>query len=119
MKIIDIDKLLDSLSGFLETKLELIKLDVATEVHKIVARAIIILFIASVISLAVMLISVGLSMWLNSLLESNFLGFMIVSVFYVLLGAIVYMNRNKIYHSVVENIANQNEKSEHDQRRID
>ncbi len=109
MKIIDIDKLLDSLSGYLETKIELIKLDIESEVHKIVAKAIIILLIAATVSLAIILLSMGLSMLLNAALESSFLGYIIVSGVYILFGLIVYLRRDKIYQSVMDSISNQDE----------
>lgn len=111
MKIIDFDKLLDSLSGYLETKIELIKLDIESEVHKIVAKAIIILLVASTISLAVILLSVGLSMLLNTTLKSDYLGFILVSGLYVLVGLVIYFRREQIFQSVIDSISDQEEEN--------
>ena len=111
MKIIDFDKLLDSLSGYLETKAELIKLDIESEVHKIVAKAIIILLMASTVSLAVILLSVGFSVLLNNALKSSFLGFIIVSGFYVFFGLVIYFRREKIFQLVMDSISDQEEGS--------
>lgn len=111
MKIFDFDKLLDSLSGYLETKIELIKLDIESEVHKIVAKAIIILLVASTISLAVILLSVGLSMLLNTTLKSDYLGFILVSGLYVLVGLVIYFRREQIFQSVIDSISDQEEEN--------
>ena len=112
MKLIDFDKLLDSLTGYIETKVELIKLDIESEVHKIIAKAVIMVFIAVPISLAVILLSVGASFLLNHLFESEYLGFGIISLLYLAFAWGVYMRRESIQQSILDNIGGDSESDE-------
>ena len=112
MKLIDFDKLLDSLTGYIETKVELIKLDIESEVHKIIAKAVILILIAVPISLAVILLSVGASYLLNHLFDSGYLGFGIIWSLYLIFAWVVYAKRESINQSILDNIAGNTEDDE-------
>ena len=45
MKIFNIDRLLESLTGYLETKIELFRLDLEDEIQKVIAKAIILVIV--------------------------------------------------------------------------
>lgn len=112
MKLIDFDKLLDSLTGYVETKVELIKLDIESEVHKIIAKAVIMILIAVPISLAVILLSVGASFLLNHLFDSEYLGFGIISLLYLIFALVVYSRRESIQQSILDNIGDNSDLDE-------
>lgn len=112
MKLIDFDKLLDSLSGYLETKIELIKLDIEHEVQKLITKAVLIVFMGLAISLAVVLLSVGASLLINELLESEFLGLVIISAGYLLIAYLVYLRRDAILKAVAKGLTEDNEQTE-------
>jgi len=103
-----------SLTGFIETKVELVKLDVENEVKKIIAKGVIIVFIGMTASLVVFLISVGLANFLNDLLDSQYLGFWIMALVYLLICVIAYTRRETIYTSVLEGL-NAKKENEHEQ----
>lgn len=110
--MIDFDKLLDSLSGYLETKIELIKLDIEHEVQKLITKAVLIVFMGLAISLAVVLLSIGASLLINELLESEFLGFVIISGGYLLIAYLVYLRRDAILKAVAKGLTEDNEQTE-------
>lgn len=102
MKLFDLDKLVDTLTGFLETKIELLKLDAQEESAKLIAKAVVSLMIAVLCFMAILLISIGLSNLLNSYLESNFLGYIIVGSLYLCFAGIVYIRRKDLLRQVKE-----------------
>jgi uncharacterized membrane protein YqjE len=104
LKILNIDRLLESLTGYLETKIELFRLDVEDEIQKVIAKAIILVIVLICVFFALFLISISLSQFLNSLLDSRFLGFMIVAVIYLAFGAVVYNKREGLNARILENI---------------
>lgn len=100
-----------SLTGFIETKVELIKLDIEAEVKKIVARSVIFFFIGLAGALAIFFISMALATFLNHLLESIYLGYGIIALLYLLIGLIAYFKREDIYLTVLQNLHAQKENS--------
>ncbi|OEK03139.1 hypothetical protein BFP97_17140 [Roseivirga sp. 4D4] len=100
MKLFDLDKLVDTLTGFLETKIELLKLDAQEESTKLIAKAVVSLMIAVLCLMALLLISIGLSNVLNSYLESNFLGYIIVGALYLCFAGIVYFRRKSLLNQI-------------------
>jgi len=104
LKLFDFDKLVASLTGLIETKVELIKLDVEAEVKKIVARGVIFIFIGLAVSMAVFLLSIGLASFLNYLLSNDYLGFVIVAVIYLLFALLAYAKRAVIYDVVMQSL---------------
>ena len=104
MKLLDFDKLMSSLTGFIETKVELIKFDIEEEVKKIVAKAVVLVFVGLTLSMAVFLLSIGLASFLNELLDNDYLGFAIVAAVYVLIALLVYSKREQINESIIRRL---------------
>lgn len=111
MKIFNIDRLLESLTGYLETKIELFRLDVEDEIQKVIAKAIILVIVVICVFFALFLISISLSQFLNALFDSRFLGFMVVAVLYLAFGGIVYSKRERLNDKILENIKSKKGKS--------
>ncbi len=95
---------MDSISGFIETKVELVKLDVEEQVQKIIAKSVIIFCVVICLALALFFISIGLASFLNSIIENQYLGYLIISILYILIGLIVYWNRESIYVTVLKTL---------------
>jgi len=112
LKLFDFDKLVASLTGLIETKVELIKLDIETEVKKVVARGVIFIFIGLAISMAVFLLSIGLASFLNHLLSNEYLGYGLVALVYLIFALVAYTQRDKIYHAVIQNLNKLNESND-------
>lgn len=96
MKLFDLDKLLETLTGYIETKIELLKLDAKEELSVAMARLATLLVIAASALLAVFFLSFGMAYLLNQYLDSSYLGFVFVGGLYLILAALVYSRKEAI-----------------------
>lgn len=90
-----IESLLEKTGDFLETKVELLKLqavDKVTGIGSSLASAIILLI---VISLMLFTLNIGIAIWIGELLGEVYYGFFIVSSFYLLIALLMYVFRSQ------------------------
>ena len=90
-----IESLLQKTGDFLETKVELLKLqavDKVTGIGSSVASAIILIL---VISLMLFTLNIGIAVWIGQLLGEVYYGFFIVSGFYLLVALLMYLFRSQ------------------------
>jgi ABC-type Fe3+-siderophore transport system permease subunit len=92
-----IDELLKNVVGYLETRLELIKLEIRAELAKIITKLLLFTLIMLVFAMFMIIGSITIGMYLNHLLESQFLGMVIVSGIYFLLLLFLYLTRNSAF----------------------
>lgn len=111
MKLFDLEKLIDTLTGFLETKIELIKLDAKEEISGLIAKALVFVLLSIFALLAILFLSISLSVVLNSYLESGYLGFVVVGIIYLGLAGLVYGKRMDLLEKM-KNQANEDNKLE-------
>ena len=97
LKILKLDSLFNNLIGFIETKIEFYKLQLKEEA----ARTLALLLFLYFISLAGLLFLIFLSFFfvalLNHFFESQYLGFLIMALFYLVSGIILYIFRKEIF----------------------
>ena len=87
-------ELLDNISGFLEVRIELIKVELQEDLAELGSR--LILFVAIIIFafMALLAATVGVSQYLNEVLVSSYLGYGLMTTFYLLLVvALVFLNK--------------------------
>lgn len=94
-KFFKVDTLLDNLSGYVETRVELLKVEAREEVAGGLAKGIAYLLVAFVLALFVAFTSVAIALLLSATL-GLFVGFAIVAGFYLLLGIILWLWREKL-----------------------
>ena len=104
LKIFDIDRLLASLQGYIETKVELVKLDAKEELQSVIAKLLVLGILVILGLLTVLFLSFGIAYFLNDLLDSNIWGFAIVGVLYLLGSILVFTNRDRILGRIDESI---------------
>lgn len=100
LKIFKLDKLTEHITGYVETEIELLKLEIREKTEEFLQKIIILAIAGVFIFLFLILFSVGLSLLLNNVLESNYLGFFIISFFYVFLSAILIIRKKNKFNSV-------------------
>lgn len=83
--IFNIDRLIDHLVGFMETRFEILKLDFKEEFVRVIAKLLTIGVIVLLSTLFFIFFSVALGIFLNQLLDSAYLGFVILAGFFFLL----------------------------------
>jgi uncharacterized membrane protein YqjE len=89
-KFLRIDAIIENLTGLIEARMELAKLELKEEVAKAGARIIAGVVLAFLLVMIIIFVSITLATWLNYLLESMFFGYLIVTGFYLLvLGMLI------------------------------
>jgi hypothetical protein len=83
-KFLRIDAILENLTGLIEARMELAKLEIKEEVAKVGARIIAGVVLAFLLVMIIIFMSITLASWLNYLLGSVFFGYLIVTGFYLL-----------------------------------
>jgi hypothetical protein len=94
-KFFKVDSLLSNLSGYVETRVELLKVEVKEDVSKGLAQAVTYLFIAFVAGLFVTFLSIAAALLLGKLL-GNIVGFLIIAVLYLIGSVILWSSREKL-----------------------
>ena len=83
-KFLRIDAIIENLTGLIEARLELAKLELKEEIAKAGARIIAGVVLAFLLVMIIIFVSITLAAWLNYLLDSMFFGYLIVTGFYLL-----------------------------------
>jgi len=84
-ELLQVDKLIENISGYIETRLELFKLDIQEGLAKILANLAFFSILLLLILIVLIFISMSVGFYLNKVLDSSFWGFGIVASFYLLL----------------------------------
>ncbi len=94
-KFFKVDSLLAHLSGYVESRVELLKLEVKEDLSKGLAQGVTYLFIAFVGALCVTFLSIAAALLLGKVL-GNIIGFLIIAVLYLIGGVILWSSREKL-----------------------
>ena len=104
LKLFKLDKLFENLTGYIETQIELVKLDLkeqAQEGLENIFQVVLMMFLASFI---VLFLSFGLSILLNSILNSDYLGYLVIAFVYLVLFIIILSDKNKKFGKWVSSL---------------
>ena len=94
-KFFKVDSLISNLTGYVETRIELLKVEAKEEASKGLAKVILFLLICFIFSLVIIFLSVGVALLLSNEL-GPFAGFGIVAGFYLVVGLVVLGMKEKI-----------------------
>jgi uncharacterized membrane protein YqjE len=95
LKFLKMDSLIEHMTGFVETRIELLKIEMKEELAKTLSKALVYIVIFGMVLLFILLISVaGAYKIAESVGTSG--GFTIVASIYLLVGLIIYAFRNSI-----------------------
>ncbi len=100
-----LDKIIDAIKKFIRIEIELVKLELRDNFIDLMTSMIIFtLFLGS--SLFVLLfISLAVSFYLNEVLQSSYIGFLVVAAFYLFLIILLFLFKGKlIISNIVKNI---------------
>jgi uncharacterized membrane protein YqjE len=91
-----LERLIHNLTGLIETKIELVKLEAKEEVTFIVVRMLYTMTIILVLAVFLIAFSLGIAMLFNEWLHSRFWGFFIVAfIFGTKAAVLIYYRKNK------------------------
>ncbi len=92
------DNFVSNITGFFETKIELLKLDIQERISTSLSGVVHLILIVLVIFLVVLFAGISMGFGLGSLLDNNSLGFLIVSI---LFGVLLFIMYKKIFVGVI------------------
>jgi uncharacterized membrane protein YqjE len=100
--IFRVKNIINALIGFIETRIELYKIQFKEEVAKALTVLILVIVFLLIGLLFLIFLSHFISQLLNNWLDSDFYGYLIITVFYLVLAIIVYARRKAIKHSFAD-----------------
>ena len=99
LKFLKLDGLLDNVTGYVEARIELLKLDIKEDIARGLAKVAVVVVLAFILTLFVMLFSMALAFKIGESL-GHFAGFAIVAGVYFLAAVILYFMRDSITASL-------------------
>lgn len=99
LKLFKLDGLLSNVTGYVEARIELMKLDIKEDLARGLAKMAVFVVLGFALMLFVLLISMAIAFKIGESL-GNFSGFGIVAVGYFLIGCILYLLRDSITASL-------------------
>ena len=89
-KFLRLDGVLNHLSGYVEARIELLKIEIKEDVTKVVASAMIFAVVFFFATMFMIFFSIGLAQFLNRYFDESYLGYWIVAGLY-LAGLLIFM----------------------------
>jgi uncharacterized membrane protein YozB (DUF420 family) len=96
LNLLGIGNVIDNVKALVDTRLQIVKLELKDDLSKVLANVLISLVLLSVLIFALFLISIGLSIYFGELVNNYFYGFMLMASIYILLFILLFLVRNKI-----------------------
>ncbi|MCL9806252.1 phage holin family protein [Flavobacterium amniphilum] len=83
--------LISKTENFTKTSIDLLKLNMVEKTADIVSSVTSKLVILLIVAMFIFFLNIGLSLWISEILQSSYLGFLIVSGFYLIISVAVYL----------------------------
>jgi uncharacterized membrane protein YqjE len=97
LKFLRLDGLISNLSGYVETRVALVKIEIREEVANILSRGLVIMLIIMIGFLCLLFLSLAGAQYLNTVLESQYAGYVIVALFFALLLLLLLVFRKGFF----------------------
>lgn len=94
--ILNLDKMVDSLTRFIELKMEIYELKVKGELVQIISSIATLTLILTLGVIMLFFFSLALGFYLNDLFNSSFMGFAIIGAFYMLIAVLLAIFKDKL-----------------------
>ena len=110
MKILDPNGLVDNLYKYVQTNIEIAKVEVQEKIEETIKKVALIAILAITGLLFLIFVLITLSLFLNKILESQYFGFLIVTVILGIICGVVYikikplLESSKVVEDLKENI---------------
>lgn len=96
LSFLKLEGAVDHLLGMVESRIQIAKIEAKEEVAEILAEALVRLSLALFAFIFFLFLNVALALWLGSLLQQEFVGFLIVAGFHILMFLILLLVKDKI-----------------------
>ncbi|HEY9048588.1 MAG TPA: phage holin family protein [Ohtaekwangia sp.] len=104
IKFFKLDSLVQNLTGYVETKVELMKLEIKEDLAKGLSRIAVFIAIAFTFILFIIFFSVALAFKIGESI-GTFGGFALVAAFYLLLAIVTLLSREAIFNKLEKELA--------------
>lgn len=88
--------LISKTEKFTKTSIDLLKLNVVEKTADIVSSVTSGLTVILFVAMFTLFLNIGLGLWIGELLQSNYMGFLIVSGFYLIVAIVIYFYQNRL-----------------------
>lgn len=112
LRFLKLDSLVDNMSGYVETRIKLLKLEIKEDIAKVLSKGLVHAAIILFAFLFLIFLSIGLAHYLNVVLASEFQGFFIVAGLYFVLFILFLLfrkNFDKRFERYFSDLINQKE----------
>lgn len=96
MKILDPNGLVDNLYKYVQTNIEIAKVEIQEKIEDTIKKVALIAILAIIGTLFLIFLLISLSSFLNEILESQYLGYLIVTGILGIFCGLVYMKINPL-----------------------
>jgi hypothetical protein len=103
-KFFKVDSLISNLTGYIETRVELLKIEAKEELSKGLSNVLVYLLLAFVFALVIVFISVAVALVIGERI-GGFAGFSIVAGFYLLVGMVLMMYRETLVQKIEKKVS--------------
>lgn len=91
MKILDPNGLIDNLYKYVQTNIEIAKLEFQEKLEESIKKVVLMAILAIMAALFLTFLLITIALFLNEILESQYLGFLLVTVLIGILCGVVFM----------------------------
>jgi ABC-type sugar transport system permease subunit len=105
-KFFRLDSLADNLSGYVEARVELLKLEVREEVARAMTRVMVLGAIIVLGILCIVFASLGLALYLNEYFDGRYTGFFLMGLLYLILFVLSMVMRKQLFQSLERLLTN-------------
>ncbi|WP_211161637.1 hypothetical protein [Flavobacterium solisilvae] len=98
------DLLIDKIEKYTNTSIDLIKLNAVEKSADVLSSLTSNIVIFIIFSMFTLFINIGVSLYIGKILNEHYLGFIIVSTLYLIIGTVVYFKRNKLMKIPLSNM---------------
>jgi uncharacterized membrane protein YqjE len=98
LKFLRLDNFVHNITGYVETRIELMKVEIREDVSKVVARGLVSIALFLIGLMFLVFFSAGLAHYINGFFDKPYAGYWSVAGMYAALFLILLIFKKKIYH---------------------
>ena len=99
-----VEMLYEKAKKYTETSLDLLTLNTVDKTADVLSSLISRIFIAMAVAMFTLFVNIGISLFIGMLLDEYYLGFLIVSAFYLIIAVVLYFFKDKLIETPIANM---------------
>ena len=96
LNFLKLDSIIENLSGYIENKLEILKIELKEDAASLASRLILLIFLCTLALIILLFLSLAAGIVINLWLDSSYLGFLVIGGIYLLLLLVLIIFKNKL-----------------------